>query len=169
MKKLLTIITIMLIFSSYSLSEEMLSKDYEGEFYISKVNRIEKIWEIPPDRRGFMGDRIIIRKFNYARELDIDKRGEEYVVSWQYKGKELEGSLLVKFEYITANNTLDEPFVEECKQEGVKRGGHKWVFPNIGEEFIKKGNISSWKVSLVYDDRIVADKRSANWYALKGT
>jgi len=168
-KVLISIIIYFLFIPLYSFGQEGPTQVFEDKCVISKVNRVEKIWEIPPDRRGFMGDRIIVRKFNYLRELDIEKRGEEYVITWRYKGKELADNLVLRFEYITEQNILTEPFIEEYIQEKVKRGSYKWVFSNIGNNYLQKGKITSWKVSLLYNSQIVAEKKSANWHSLKGT
>ena len=166
MKYILFILSI-LILSVPSLAQEEVPKEIHGGFHISKVNRIEKFWVIPPDRHGFMGS-MGIRKFNYLRRIPPEERGEHYVVTWRYRGEELRGSLTLKFEYKTVNNPK-ELCVEEYLWSGIKKGTYKWTFRNIGRSFSREGKVDRWKVSLIYGDKIVAEKRSATWRAMEGS
>ena len=156
-----------LILSIPILAQEKDSNEVPGKFHISKVNRIEKLWIVPPDRRGFMGSRGI-RKFDYTRPIRYENQGEDYVISWRYKGKQLTGDLMLKFEYRTVND-FKEPYVEEYTWHGIKRSSYKWTFKNRGGDFSKKGKIDRWKASLIYKGKVVAEKRSATWQAMEGS
>lgn len=159
-------VLITLILTGYTFGEEVVSKEVPREFYIAKVNQIERLWVIPPDRRGFMGSRGIT-KFDYARPIRPEDRGEHYVVTWRYRGEELTGSLTLKFEYRTVLDP-EEPYVEEYSWSGVKKGNYKWTFKNVGGHFSERGKVDRWKVSLIYGDKVVAEKRSSTWQAMEG-
>jgi len=137
-----------------------------GKFYIVKVNRIEKKWVLPPDRRGFMGS-YGLRKFNYARLLPPEQRGEHYIITWRYRGKELSGNFILKFEYKTVNNSK-KPYVEQYSRTNIKRGAYKWTFKNTGDTFLKQGRVDRWRVRLIYKEKVVAEKRSATWRSMEG-
>lgn len=136
-------------------------------FYILKVNRVEKMWVIPPDRRTFIGSRGI-QKFDYLRPIPGEKSGENYIVTWRYRGKESESPLSLRFEY---RATLDQKkkYAEKFTYKGLKRGTYRWTFKNVGPGFAGRGKVERWKVSLVCDGKIVAEKRSATWHAMEGT
>lgn len=137
-------------------------------FCISKVNRVEKQWVIPPDRRNFIGNRGI-QKFDYGRQiLKSEDRGEIYVVTWGYSGQQLTNPLILRFEYRLALNQK-EPYAEEYSYPNLKSGTYKWTLKNLGERYIKDGKVDRWKVSLILDEKPVAEKRSATWYAMEGT
>lgn len=140
---------------------------FAQEFYIDKVNRVEKLWVIPPDRRTFIGSRGI-QKFDYARPVKGENAGEHYVVTWRYSGRGAARHMVFKFEYRPALR-LDELRVEKCSYKNLKRGKYKWVFKNIGPGFAGEGKIERWKVSLVLSGKVVAEKRSATWHAMEGT
>lgn len=161
MKRLLSIL-IYLFISSFLFAQE---------FRILKVNRIEKLWVIPPDRRNFIGSRGI-QKFDYGRPIKSENAGEHYVVTWRYNGREAARHMVFKFEYRSAlrlDELRDELHVEKCSYKNLKRGNYKWIFKNIGPRFAGEGKVDRWKVSLVLDGKIVAEKRSATWHAMEGT
>lgn len=144
------------------------AEELPGKFYISKVNRIEKQWVLPPDRRNFIGSRGI-QKFDYGRPiLKPEDRGENYVVTWSYRGKQLTNPLILKFEYRLALNQK-KPYIEEFSYPNLKNGTYSWTFMNLGERYIVEGKVDRWKVSLVLDNKVVAEKRSFTWHAMEGT
>lgn len=153
-------------------NDEVILVKPQGKFYITKVNRIEKLWVIPPERRNFMGSRGIT-KYDYARLLPEKDRGEDYVITWQYRGEELDGNVMLKFEYRTINNAKEQlrevPYIEEYQWSDVKRGTYRWTFKNTGGRFAEKGKIDRWKVSIVYEAHVVAAKRSATWRTMEGS
>lgn len=140
---------------------------YAEEFSISKVNRIEKLWVIPPDRRTFIGSRGI-QKFDYERPIRNEQKGEDYIVTWRYSGKELARHLVLRFEYRLDLNQKDL-YVEKYSYKSLKRGTYKWKFVNIGSRFAEEGKVDRWKASLVLSGKVVAEKRSASWKAMEGT
>lgn len=151
---------IFLIFLFLTYSAAVLA---EG-FSILKVNRVEKQWVIPPDRRSFIGSRGI-QKFDYARPIRAEEVGEHYVVAWRYSGDSLVSPLVLKFEYRNVKGLS----ASEYTYANLKRGTYKWTFKNIGPMFTEEGKIDRWKVSLILDGKVVAEKRSATWHALEGS
>lgn len=156
MKKIL--ILMLLTFSTSCFAED---------FYILKVNRVEKLWVIPPDRRSFIGSRGI-QKFDYARPIRSEEQGEHYVVTWRYRGEKLTSPLLLRFEYRLALNQK-EPYVEEYSYSDLKSGTYRWTFKNVGTRFTGEGKVDRWKVSLLLDGNVMAEKRSSSWKAMEGT
>lgn len=156
MKKIL--ILMLLTFSTTCFAED---------FYILKVNRVEKLWVIPPDRRSFIGSKGI-QKFDYARPIRSEEQGEHYVVTWRYRGEKLSSPLLLKFEYRLALNQK-EPYVEEYSYTDIKSGKYRWTFKNVGTKFAGEGKVDRWKVSLLLDGNVMAEKRSSSWKAMEGT
>lgn len=135
-----------------------------GEFYVLKVNRIEKMWVIPPDRRNFIGSRGI-QKFDYARPICSEEQGEHYVVTWRYRGEELTEPVVLRFEYYNKKGRN----IEEKSYTNLKSGTYKWIFKNVGNRFFEEGKVDRWKVSLILDGDVVAMKRSSTWFAMEGT
>lgn len=140
---------------------------FAEDFYILKVNRVEKLWVIPPDRRSFIGSHGI-QKFDYARPIRSEEQGEHYVVTWRYRGEKLRCPLLLKFEYRLALNQK-EPYVEEYSYTDIKSGKYRWTFKNVGTRFTGEGKVDRWKVSLLLDGNVMAEKRSSSWKAMEGT
>lgn len=137
---------------------------YGQEFTILKVNRIEKMWIIPLDRRTFIGSRGI-QKFDYQRPIGSEKQGEHYVVTWRCRVIQSAGPVVLKFEYVNKKG----PQVEEYTYTNLKNGRHRWIFKNIGARFVEEGKVDRWKVSILLDGRPAAEKRSATWGAMEGT
>lgn len=137
------------------------------KFSISKVNRIERMWVIPLERRDFMGSRSV-NKFDYGRPVFEHERGEDYVITWRYSGPQLTEPVMLKFEYKLSKNTKD-PHLKEIPYDNLKSGSYKWTFKNIGPDFQTGGKVDRWKTSIVYNGNIVAEKKSSTWHALEGT
>jgi len=165
MKKILIAI-IELVLLSASLFAAQAEKN-EDSFAINKVNCLEKIYVIPPDRHNFLGSRGT-QKYDYERLLPDAERGEQYVVAWGFKGKKLNEVLVLRFEYVYTN-MKDEIKKDEFVYNQIKSGSYSWTFKNIGADFSQNGKIDRWKVSLLLNNLVVAEKRSATWRALEGT
>lgn len=138
----------------------------DGIFSILKVNRLEKEWVIPPRRLNFLGSRGL-EKFDYQRKLPPEERGEHYIITWTYRGEEINKSVILRFEY-RYEKEMFIPYMEEYKMNRIKPGTYKWVFKNIGDNYRKKGRIDRWKVSIIVEDKIVAVKKSATWTSMEG-
>jgi hypothetical protein len=136
-------------------------------FIIDKVNRIEKLYVIPPERRDFMGSRGV-QKFDYERLLSPEKRGENYIVSWRYRGEKLNSPVVLKFEYKLSVNPK-EMHTAQFEYQGIKTGPYSWTFPNVGADYTANGKVDRWKVSLLVDGVLVSEKRSSTWRAMEGT
>lgn len=158
---------ISLFFFNGGIRAETPSPELSHKFHILKVNRVEKLWVVPPDRRGFIGSRGII-KFDYARPVRPEQRGESYVITWKYNGHKLKGHLTVLFEYRTIKDA-EKLYTEKHPLPSVKRGTYRWTVNNIGKDFIDRGKIDRWKVSIIYKGKIAAEKRSFSWHAMEGT
>ena len=135
-KKIMLIAIIMSLIAVSSISLGTIGGADSGVFSITKVNCIEKQWIVPLDRRNFLGSRGI-KKFDYARPVDFNRRGEHYVISWCRKGSMLTEPVNVKFEYRTIKDP-EELYVREDKGEDFKKKSGSYIFRNIGVDFRKK-------------------------------
>lgn len=160
MKKIILIICLFL--SIGAAAEEL-----PGQFYITKVNRIKKLYVIQPEMRDFMGSRGV-QKFDYERLIPASERGEEYIVTFRYRGEKTSIPLKLRYEYRLALD-LEELRTEEYAYTNLKTGNYKWRFKNVGPNYVEKGKVDRWKVSLIFNDKVVAEKRSATWFAMEGT
>lgn len=170
---LIAIFVLLPAFISFSRAEEAPEGEVSPaletteEFKILKVNRVEKLWVISPDKRSFMGMDSGITKFDQTRPIAPDKRGEDYVIAWRYYGEDQPGPLVLRFEYRTLTD-MGEVAFEEYEYDNIKRKLYTWTFKNIGQEFITRGMVDRWKVSLILDGEVVAMKRSSTWHAMEG-
>lgn len=106
----------------------------------------------PADESIFVHDRA--SRFRYLpRELPEADRRQEFYVRWTPSMIEA-----VKFEYRQVNipNRVFE-------QTHASRGDTSASFSVRGEDFLKGGPVSAWRVSLWKGDQLLAEKNSALW------
>jgi len=165
MKKIFFSFVLLSVCSSLVVVKASEEAKVPGKFSIPKVTRVEKMWVIPPDRRNFLGSRGI-RKYDYGRALPKDLRGENYVVTLRYKGPELTDPVTLKFTYRLVKDTEDL-CVDEYVWTEFESGNYAWTLKNIGKQFRKKGKVDRWKATVLYQDKVVAEKLSATWQAME--
>lgn len=87
-----------------------------------------------------------------------ERRGNYYDIFWRSRQPE---DVWVRFEYRQAGlgNYLSakEAFYPQAK------GSFKTVFNVIGDEYFENGRVTSWRVLLIVNNRIVAFKQSFMW------
>lgn len=165
MKKILFSFVLLSVCSLLVIVKASAEVKVPGKFSIPKVTRVEKMWVIPPDRRNFLGSRGI-RKYDYGRALPRDLRGENYVVTLRYSGPELTDPVALKFAYRLDKDTEDL-YVAEYVWTEFETGNYAWTLKNIGKQYKKKGKVDRWKVTILYQDEVVAEKLSATWQAME--
>ncbi|MFV0337602.1 MAG: hypothetical protein ACK5LK_05085 [Chthoniobacterales bacterium] len=98
-------------------------------------------------------------RFGAITQSDVNERkGNYYDVFWRSKHP---ADVKVRFEYRQAGlgNYLSakEAFYPQA------RGSFKTAFNVLGDEFYEGGRVTSWRVVLIVNDRIVAFKQSFMW------
>jgi len=85
--------------------------------------------------------------------LPPSERRQEFFVRWAGTG-----ITLVKFEY----RQVDVP--DKIFEKSYSPVNRNWnVFEIRGDDFVKGGSVSAWRVSLWHDTRLLADKKSVLW------
>ena len=104
------------------------------------------------DRLLFVTDRA--SRFRVEpKPLPPDQQREEYFVSW--RGQDVN---LVKFEYRQVN------IPDKILVQTVTPANHRWnVFSVAGDDYLKGGPISAWRVSLWDGDHLLAERKSVLW------
>ncbi|MFC1668252.1 hypothetical protein ACFL1T_02560 [Chlamydiota bacterium] len=152
-------VSVCLIFvSSYIVGSET-SLGYS--FKIIKVSREELLTDDEGKPPQFLGERHI-EKFSLKRELQEDKKGEVFTVFWKSVSRAIpEDAVYVMFAF-RRNNSIE---VEKKVQAFTlyRRGKYEARFENIGKDYFEKGKIETWKIAILYQGKILAQKLSAQW------
>lgn len=106
----------------------------------------------PADQDYFLTDRAS-RIRSASRLLPVAEQGEEFQVDWSGRGV-----TLVQFEYRQVN-APDRITSQDCR---VSRR-HSAIFWIRGENFLKQGSVSAWRVTLWRDGELLAEKHSLLW------
>jgi len=106
----------------------------------------------PVDQEFFLTDRAS-RIRSTSRSLPVAEQGEEFRVSW--RGRDVE---LVQFEY-RQMNAPDKVTAQDFRTN--RR--HSTTFWIRGDEFLKAGAVSAWRVTLWRDGELLAQKHSMLW------
>jgi hypothetical protein len=133
-------------------------------FDVSKVNRVEKKYVLRELLSHFLGGSEL-DKFPFPEEkkyLDKEECGEHFIVTWDCAGmKRFDQPIILRFEYKFHDKQYDG-FIEETYRD-ANRGSYMHTFKNIGEEYTKRGKIIHWRAVVIYDNKIVAEKKSPMW------
>ena len=104
------------------------------------------------DQDIFLHDRASLIHLN-SELLPASERRQEFYVRWRGTGIDL-----VKFEYRQVD--VPDKIVEQTYAPGNRRSN---VFEVRGEDFIKGGPVSAWRVSLWQNSQLLAEKKSMLW------
>lgn len=95
----------------------------------------------------------------YNEEMKAERKGHYYVVNWSNDGPERD--LVLRMEY-RQRKSQDQVHTLEIPYNAV-RGSQKATFFITGDAYKKLGPVTTWRVTLVADGKIVAEKRSFVW------
>ena len=117
---------------------------------VSSKKRLEKV--MVADQEIFLHDRASLIHLENEVLPPKDRR-QEFLVRWSGTGVDE-----VKFEYRQA----DVP--DKISEQTYTPAGQHWtVFEIRGDDYVKGGPISAWRVSLWQDSQLVAEKKSLLW------
>jgi hypothetical protein len=112
------------------------------------------------------GDNKVIQEefdyFNYGAVTKAQRearKGHYYIVSFTNEGPATDLSIRMDFRQLLSRdtvNTLEVPF------KGAK-GDYKQQFVIAGDMYRAYGDVNSWRISVVRDGKIVAQKKSYVW------
>lgn len=134
------------------------------QFRVAKVNRLEKLYVLREFSSHFLGGSELDKSpFGEEKKyLDKEECGEHWIVTWDCSGmKRFDKPLILRFEYKFHDRKYDG-FIEETYQD-AKSGSYMHTFKNIGEDYTKRGKIIHWRAVVIYDNKIVAEKKSPMW------
>ena len=135
-----------------------------GDFKIVKVSR-EPIGQSNFGKaQNDVGYQLLyIDKFYPPRKtLPTDIKGELYLVKWSSRGVAKSGETVqLVFEY-TALNEADIRR-KELSLSLDSQGLYETPIEHIGEEYIKEGRISAWRVSMTRNNQALSQVKSALW------
>jgi len=167
MKQFLLLLTSIFVFSALNgcAHQNALWGPKPVDYSIVKVNSDKKYLQLMSRTRGILGTSNW-GKFNYdVVELPYEKQGEYFIVTWKRRGgeKQLDQDVTCRIDYKHIDGKLDT--IEEVFTQ-PERGVHRFIFENTGDQFVDYGEIELWKVSLIIDDEVVAEERSALWWTV---
>lgn len=132
-----------------------------------KSVKISKIYDFinDPKRTPIGKDQQLEFEFKYfnhgaiTQEEKLKREGHYFTVSWTNDGPPAD--FVLRFDYRQANtkelvNTLEIPYAHTS-------GDQKGTFSVTGEPFHKNGFISSWRIALVRNGTIIAQRKSFIW------
>jgi hypothetical protein len=147
-------------------SEEEWKKIGEAaDLKILKVGRYEKKQVLREKMSAFLGGSEL-DKWSFPDEqkaLRAEDVGEHFMVRFNVatEADTLGLPVLVRFEYKFAKHEYDG--VAEETFANLKAGKHKFIFKNLGKDFINRGKIIHWRASLLLNQKVVAQKKSSMW------
>ena len=89
----------------------------------------------------------------------LDRRGNIFVINWQNDGQP--GDFTVRLDYRQAMTR--ERVMTQTQEYKNFDGYEKTVLKVTGDEYLRGGVVHSWRISIVRDGKIVAQKKSFIW------
>ena len=89
----------------------------------------------------------------------LDRQGNIFVINWQNDGQP--GDFTVRLDYRQAMTR--ERVMTKTQEYKNFDGYEKTVLKVTGDEYVKGGVVNSWRISIVRDGKIVAQKKSFIW------
>jgi hypothetical protein len=171
MKSILFTVLIGIIFSitaiSFAVEEITVAERSSLGFKITKVMTNPKRLNALGKIAQFTDSNDVGKNTELSKYLPPEEQGEEFIINWRYTGTANAPSLILRLEYITGKNL--EPRLYEKTFGIVKSGQYEIVLKNIGDSYIKNGEIAHWKVNLVSGNKILASKESRMWGAFQAS
>jgi len=93
-----------------------------------------------------------------AKDL-LDRQGNIFVINWQNDGQP--SDFVVRLDYRQAMSR--ERVMTKTQEYKNFDGYEKTVLKVTGDEYVKGGVVNSWRISIVRDGKIVAQKKSFIW------
>ena len=88
-----------------------------------------------------------------------DRKGNIFVINWQNDGQP--GDFIVRLDYRQAMSR--ERVMTKTQEYKNFDGYEKTVLKVTGDEYLRGGVVNSWRISIVRDGKIVAEKKSFIW------
>ena len=144
--------------------DEITSTEYSSEgFKITKVMTNPKKLNALGKMAQF-GDSNAVGKYTELnKDLPPEEQGEEFIINWKYTGTASVPNIILRLEYITGKIT--EIRVYEKSYTAIKSGAYELALKNIGDNYISRGEIAHWRVSLVSKNKVLASRESRMWNA----
>ncbi len=89
----------------------------------------------------------------------LDRQGNIFVINWQNDGPP--GDFTVRLDYRQAMSR--ERVMTKTQEYKNFDGYEKTVLKVTGDEYLRGGVVNSWRISIVRDGKIVAEKKSFIW------
>lgn len=100
--------------------------------------------------------------YQHEKELPSSEMGERYVVEWKSSNVPASGeNIRFHFEYRTAGDaSIQKKDIDVLVDQN---GFYETSIDHKGEEFIQKGEIEAWKITLLQNEKVFDVERSAFW------
>jgi hypothetical protein len=141
--------------------------DFSSRGYkISKVVRIERSLNAQGIAARLTKSKKAPRYVELPTELEPSEKGEYFIITWKYSGKNAPRTATIVFDY----KLSDEETLRRITRNhsNLDRGTDRLRIENIGESYRQKGRIQFWRVTILADGQLVARKESFLWHALHG-
>jgi len=129
-------------------------------FKVVKVNRALRMHTLQGEGFDIIGQKKPRACGTNDFTLDYEHRGEDIIVTWKYQGPALQKApVKLNFDYTYPNEK--QVFRIEEKYASLVPGRYIFKFRNTGDDYYSKGEIESWRITLYYDNQVVAEKKSS--------
>jgi hypothetical protein len=129
------------------------------------LNKIYTYLNDPSRNKPAVGNAMMVYEPTYwnhgailAKDIQ-DRKGNIFVINWQNDGQP--GDFTVRLDYRQAMTR--ERVMTQTQEYKNFEGYEKTVLKVTGDEYLRGGVVHSWRISIVRDGKIVAQKKSFIW------
>ena len=141
--------------------------DFNSQGYrICKVVRMERSLNALGIAALFGKTNKVGKYVELPKRLEPSERGERFLITWKYSGKNRTPKTVLKFHYKLSNEERLETLTREYPD--LKRGRYRLRIEHTGPNYRRRGRIEYWRISLFADGELVARKESFLWPLFQG-
>lgn len=127
-----------------------------------RINRVtrENVTEADAGRTlDFGGKRHFDKFYESDKQLSPEDIGEEFIVRWV--AAESLDPISIHFDYRSLKNRDTQNKIIEIGS--VARGSYRTLIEHKGQHFQEQGKISSWRIQIMHDGQVMAERQSSFW------
>lgn len=107
----------------------------------------------------YSGKRHYDKFYQLESMVPEEEAGEAYVVKWM--SDNAYENIMIKFEYMPVQSM--KVFEKTIAIASVQKGIQQTIVEHRGAEYKEQGKIRSWHITVLHDNQILAEKKSAYW------
>ncbi len=143
------------------------STDFNSEgFKVSKVVRMERSLNALGIAGQFGKTNKVGKYVELPKRLEPSQRGEQFILTWKYAGKNPPSRAELRFEYKLSAEEHLETITQEYSKP--RKGSYRLLIDHTGEGYRRRGRIEYWRVTVLADGKVVARKEAFLWPVFRG-